>query len=147
MFFLFHLSSKKRGENFICFYTKNLECSDLIGTQKISDSEDDNNELIHFEPRFLYNAILDGNCVVLNSINEAPSRVIERLNVVLLDKKNNEKEEVFDVPENSREPVIKINKDFRIICTSNFDKINQIFPVFVNRFEVIVLEDQLKKQI
>jgi len=139
------LSSKKKNETFICFCTKNLECTDLIGTQKISDSSenDDNNELIKFEPRFLYNSIKEGNCVVLDCINEAPSRVIERLNG-LLDKKNSDKEAVFEVPENSKKPLIKIDQDFRIICTSNFEKINQISPAFVNRFEVIVLEDQLK---
>ena len=114
------LSSKKSDETFICFCTKNLECSDLIGTQKISDSSEDNNELIKFEPRFLYNVIIGGDCVVLDCINEAPSRVIERLNG-LLDKKNSDKEEVFEVPENTKKPLIKINKDFRIICTSNFE--------------------------
>ncbi len=130
----------------ICYCTKNLECSDLIGTQKISDSKEDeseDNELIKFEPRFLYKSIKKGNCVILDCINEAPSRVIERLNS-LLDKKNSKKEAIFEVPENTKEPVIKINENFRIICTSNFDKINQISPAFVNRFEVIVLEDQLK---
>jgi len=131
-------------EKFICYCTKNLECSDLIGTQKISDSSDNNNpELIKFEKGFLFNAIAKGHCVVLDSINEAPSRVIERLNG-LLDKKNNKKEAYFEVPENTQDSRIKINRNFRIICTSNFDKINQISPAFVNRFEVIVLEDQLK---
>ena len=115
----------------------------LIGTQKIADSSGDDGELIKFDPRFLYNAIVEGNCVVLDCINETPSRVIERLNG-LLDKKNSDKENVFEVPENTKKPLIKINKDFRIICTSNFEKINQISPAFVNRFEVIVLEDQLK---
>ena len=137
------IKSEKTDEKFICFCTKNLECSDLIGTQKITDSSEDENELIKFEPRFLYEAIENGNCVVLDSINEAPSRVIERLNG-LLDKKNSKKEEKFEVPENSAKPKININNDFRIICTSQFDKINQISPAFVNRFEVIVLEDQLK---
>ena len=136
------IKTNKINESFVCFCTKNLECSDLIGTQKISDSGDDN-ELLKFDPRFLYNAISEGNCVVLDCINEAPSRVIERLNG-LLDKKNSKKEEIFEVPENTSNPEIKINRDFRIICTSNFDKINQISPAFVNRFEVIVLEDQLK---
>ena len=101
-------------EIFICYCTKNLECSDLIGTQKISDN-----------------------------INEALSRVIERLNG-LLDKNNNKKEAYFEVPENTQESRIKINKNFRIICSSNFDKINQISLAFVNRSEVIVIEDQLK---
>jgi len=38
------LSSKESDETFICFCTKNLECSDLIGTQKIADSSKDDNE-------------------------------------------------------------------------------------------------------
>ena len=137
------IKKKKIDDSIICFCTKNLECTDLIGTQKISDSSGNDNELIKFEPRFLYDAIIEGNCVVLDCINEAPSRVIERLNG-LLDKKNSKKEEKFEVPENTANPEININKDFRIICTSNFEKINQISPAFVNRFEVIVLEDQLK---
>ena len=38
---------------------------------------------------------------------------------------------------------MKINDNFRLICTSNYERINQMSPAFVNRFEVIVLEDQL----
>ena len=129
-------------EAFICYCTKNLEYSDLIGTQKILDSNEENNELIKFEPRFLYNSIKNGNCVILDSINEAPSRVIERING-LLDKKNKNEKAIFDVPENSEKPTIEINQNFRIICTSNFDKLNEISPSFLNRFEVIVLENQL----
>ena len=42
-----NFTSTKTEETFICFCSKNLECSDLIGTQKICDSSgDDNNELI-----------------------------------------------------------------------------------------------------
>ena len=143
LYFNKEIKSKKINNSFICFCTKNLEYTDLIGTQKISDSSGDDNELIKFEPRFLYNAIEEGNCFVLDCINEAPSRVIERLNG-LLDKKNSKKEEKFEVRENTANPEININRDFRIICISNFEKINQISPAFVNRFEVIVLEDQLK---
>ena len=94
--------------------------------------------MIKFEPRFLYNTIIEGNYVVLDSINEAPSRVIEKLNG-LLDKKNNKKETKFEVPEKSSKPKIDINRDFRIICISQYEKINQISPDFVNRLEVIVL--------
>ena len=138
------IKKEKIDESFTCFCTKNLECSDLIGAQKISDClGDDKNELIKFEPKILYNAIIKGNCIVLDNIDEAPSRVIERLNG-LLDKKNSKKEAKFGVPENTNNPEIKINEDFRIICTSNYEKINQISPAFVNRFEVITLEDQLK---
>ena len=137
-----YFNNKKR-KSFTCFCTRNLECTDLIGTQKIGDPSDNCGKLLKFESRFLYDAIKEGNCVVLDSIDEAPPRVIERLNG-LLDKKNSEKEKYFDVPENSKNSKIKIHDKFRIICTSNFKKISQISPSFLNRFEVIVLEDQLK---
>ena len=134
-------SKDKEDKSYICFCTRNLECSDLLGTQKVTSSENDN-EIIIFEPKFLYEAIQDGYSIVLDSIEEAPSRVIERLNG-LLDKKNTEEEQIFEVPENSNNPEIEIDEDFRIICTSNYKKLNQISPAFVNRFEVISLENQL----
>ena len=81
----------------ICFCTKNLECAELIGTQKLVNEygKDD----LQFVPGFLYKSIEKGNCIVLDNINEAPSRVIERLNG-LLDRKNNEEENYFEVQEN-----------------------------------------------
>ena len=64
-----------------------MESSDLIWTQKISDIQNNKNkDLLTFEPKFLYNAIVEGYFVVLDNINEASSRVIVRLNG-LLDKK------------------------------------------------------------
>ena len=140
----FNKINGKSDQSFICFCTKNLECSDLIGTQKIADPSENKVGLLTFQPRFLYKAIKNGFCIVLDSINEAPSRVIERLNG-LLDKKIIKDEEKFEVPEDSIKSEIKIHKDFRIICTTNFKQINQISPAFLNRFEVIVLENQLKE--
>lgn len=139
----FNKISGGKNKSYICYCTRNLECSDLIGTQKLSDASKKENEIIVFKPRFLYKAINKGNCIVLDSINEAPSRVIERLNG-LLDKKNSKKEEKFEVPEDSTKSEISIHKNFRIICTSSFKNVSQISPSFVNRFLVIVLEDQLK---
>ena len=127
--------NQKKTPTFFC--TRNLEISDLIGAQKLEDSK------IQFRPGFLYDAIKEGYCVVLDSIDEAPSIVIERING-LLDKKNNDKENIFEVPEESSDSKIEIEKHFRIICTTTFSKLNQISPSFVNRFEVIALEDQLK---
>ncbi len=64
-----------------------MESSDLIRTQKISDIQNNKNQdLLTFEPKFLYNIIVEGYFVVLDNINEASSRVIVRLNG-LLDKK------------------------------------------------------------
>ena len=75
--------------------------------------------------------------------NEANATVGERLNG-LLDKKNNEEETYFDVPENTEELQVKIHKNFRMICTCDINKIKEMSPAFVNRFDVIVLENQLE---
>ena len=138
----FNFLKKHEDKSFICFCTKNLECSDLLGTHKLVNDTEKKSGLLKFEPRFLYEAIKNGNCVVLDSINEASSKVIERLNG-LLDKKILKGEKKFEVPEESSESKIEIHKNFRIICTSNFQNIDQISPAFVNRFEVVVLENQL----
>ena len=135
---------KKKKKNYICYCTKNLERTDLIGSQKLVNPKDKeySTELLKFKKGVLYKAIEKGFSIVLDNINEAPSRVIERLND-LLDKKNNENEKILEIPENTKQPFIKINDNFRIICTSNYNNLSQMSPAFINRFEVIVLEDQL----
>ena len=132
---------KSNGAFYLC--TKNIQCSDLIGAQKPSDKMNESNELLEWKKGFLCLAIETGDCVVLDSIDEAPSTLTERLNG-LLDKKNDDSERKFDVPENPKEPQIDIHKNFRMICTSNIDKVNEMSPAFVNRFDVIVLEDQIE---
>jgi len=132
---------KTEGGFYLC--TKNIQCSDLIGVQKPSGRIDESNELLEWKKGFLCIAIEKGDCVILDNIDEAPSTLTERLNG-LLDKKNNDSEKKFDVPENPNEPQINIHDNFRIICTSNIDKINEMSPAFVNRFDVIVLEDQIE---
>ena len=132
---------KSNGAFYLC--TKNIQCSDLIGVQKPSGKMNESNELLEWKKGFLCLAIESGDCVVLDSIDEAPSTLTERLNG-LLDKKNDDSERKFDVPENPKEPQIDIHVNFRMICTSSIDKINEMSPAFVNRFDVIVLEDQIE---
>ena len=78
--------------------TKNLQCSDLIGQTKPGPKSDNSksNEMLKFKPFLLVEAIEKGRIVVLDCINEANATVGERLNG-LLDKKNNEEEEYFDL--------------------------------------------------
>ena len=134
-------NKKKKIKNYVCYCTKNLERSDLIGSQKLvsTKNKEYSTELLKFKKGILFKAIEKGFSIVLDNINEAPSKVIERLND-LLDKKNNENEKILEIPENTKQPFIRINDNFRIICTSNYEKLNQMSTVFVNRFEVIVLE-------
>ena len=132
------------NNNCLCLCTKNLQCSDLIGqTKPCPKSDSGNNEILKFKPGFLVEAIENGKTVVLDCINEANATVGERLNG-LLDKKNNAEEEFFDLPENTEKLKIPIHKNFRMICTCNINNIKDMSPAFVNRFDVIVLENQLE---
>ena len=135
-----------QNENCLCLCTKNLQYSDLIGQTKPCPKNDksESNEILKFIPGFLVEAIKQGKTVVLDCINEANATVGERLNG-LLDKKNNDEEEYFDLPENTEELRIRIHKKFRMICTCNINNIKDMSPAFVNRFDVIVLENQLDK--
>ena len=137
---------ENKNESCLCLCTKNLQCSDLIGQTKPCPKNDksESNEILKFIPGFLVEAIKEGKTVVLDCINEANATVGERLNG-LLDKKNNADEEYFDLPENTEELRIPIHKNFRMICTCNINNIKDMSPAFVNRFDVIVLENQLEK--
>ena len=134
-----------QNESCLCLCTKNLQCSDLIWQTKPcpKNEKSDNNEILKFIPGFLVEAIKQGKTVVLDCINEANATVGERLNG-LLDKKNNAEEEYFDLPENTEELRIPIHKNFRMIRTCNINNIKDMSPAFVNRFDVIVLENQLE---
>jgi len=131
--------------NCLCLCSKNLQCSDLIGQTKPcpKNNNADSNEILKFIPGFLVEAIEKGMTVVLDCINEVNATFGERLNG-LLDKKNNEAENYFDLPENAEKQRIPIHHNFRMICTSNINHIKEMSPYFVNRFDVIVLENQIE---
>ena len=69
----------------------------------------ENNKILEFKEGFLVKANKTGRSVVLDCINEANATLGERLNS-LLDKKNNEEETYFDIPQNTEELQIKIYK-------------------------------------
>ena len=129
-----------------CICTNKLECSDLLGSQKPSDKIQEGEEMLVWKNGFLTEGIKNGYTVVLDNINEAPSTVTERLNG-LLDKTYDDKEAFFELPENPNESRIKINTNFRIICVCEYDKIKKMSPAFINRFDVIVLDDLFDKSI
>ena len=148
---------KKKIEPYLCICSKKLQCEDLIGitipnfTNQIesdtsgneANREDyNNNEILKFKEGFLVKAIKKGRCVIFDQINEAPSTVYERLNG-LLDKKYNDEDNTFPIPEYSDKVKPKIKKNFRIICTCNSAKLKNISPAFLSRFDIIYLENQL----
>lgn len=62
----------------------------------------------------------------------------------LLDKKYDRKEKYFEVPENPNyKQGVLMDDRFRLLCICNIEKVNSMSPAFVNRFDMIFLEDQL----
>ena len=122
----FSKRGKSKDNTYLCICSKKLQCEDLIGITfpnisnklDIDTSETDNskkndkynNEILKFKEGFLVKAIKEGKCVIFDQINEAPSTVYERLNG-LLDKKYNDDDNTFPVPENSEKTSIKIKKN------------------------------------
>ena len=73
-------------------------------------------------------------CPVLESIDEAPPRVTERLNG-LLDEKYYNQDKYFDIPENPSNPRVLIKDSFRILATANIENISKMSPSLLNRFD------------
>ena len=134
---------KKKKNEFFCICSENITCADLIGRQRASSEVDAGQQIIEWQSGFLLNAIEYGKCVVLDCLEEAPSTVTERLNS-LLDKKYDGKYSIFNVYENPNNNEILIHDDFRLVCTCEIENIKKMSPAFINRFDVIVFENQLE---
>ena len=136
--------------HFIC--TEETKCSDLIGYHTPKNEEEINNgddTIMEWKEGFLTKSIKEGHIVILDNLNEANSTITERLNG-LLDFKYDENKDKgdkkrFDIPENPLESSIIIHNNFRIIGISDLDKITKMSPAFLNRFDIIVLENELEE--
>ena len=133
---------------YYCECTEELKCSDLIGNQYPSFNNIDGNlnsqQLMKWEDGFLTLAINKGKCCILDNIEEAPATITERLNGLLDKKLNLEKDPIFEIPECPEKKYVKINKNFRLLCICNYNSISKMSPAFLNRFDIVTLEDQMK---
>jgi len=77
-------------------------------------------------------------------LDQASATFTKRLNGLLNQKYDDTEKSKFDVPENPQKSEIIIHKNFRLVYTTDIHKIYQMSPAFVNRFDVIVFEDQLE---
>ena len=139
-------TNNKDEEFYYCECTEDLKCSDLIGNQypSLNLANEETQQLMKWEDGFLTNAIIEGKCCILDDIEEAPSTVTERLNGLLDKKLDIEKERIFEIPECPNRRQVKINKNFRLICICNYNNLSKMTPAFLNRFDIITLEDQIK---
>lgn len=138
--------NSSQDESFFCICSEEIKVADLVGHQAPSGKSDGTSELIKWQDGFLTKAVIQGMCCVLESLDEAPATVLERLNG-LLDQKYDKNDRYFDIPENSANPQVKIKEQFRIIATSNIEKLSQMSPAVLNRFDIIVLENQIDDDI
>ena len=129
-----------------CICTEDTKVADLVGHQSPAGKAEAGDEIIKWISGFLTDAIKEGKCCVLESIDEAPATVTERLNG-LLDQKYDNQVRYFDIPENPKEKKIAITDSFRILATCDIEEIGFISPAFLNRFDIIVLEDQIDNNI
>ena len=139
-----HNGNNNNYVHFIC--TEETKCSDLIGYHSPKKEEErDNENILEWKEGFLTDSIKNGKIVILDNLQEANSIVTERLNS-LLDFKydKNIMERKFDIPENPLENSIIIHKNFRIIGVCNIEQLMKMSPAFLNRFDIITLENQLE---
>ena len=137
------INKSKDSDSYFCMVTEETKISDLIGKLIPVKNPKAGQELIDWNSAFLLKAIKKGKCAVLDGIDNARSIVTERLNS-LLDETYAKEDKYFDVPENPKEPKVLISPNFRLLCTAKINKINQMSPAFVNRFDIIVLENQIE---
>ncbi|KAL6122770.1 hypothetical protein NUSPORA_00027 [Nucleospora cyclopteri] len=111
------------------------ETSDFIGRYTGNNSE------FYFKKGPLVNAMLNGDWVILDELNLAPSDVLESLNRLLDD--NNE---VF-IPETDE--IIKPHKNFRLFATQNISYIGRkgLAKSFRNRFVEILVPDKTDQEV
>ena len=96
-------------------------------------------------PEILTKAIQGRKVNILDNIEQFQPTTIKRLNPSLY---KNYKDELakIEVPKNPDWPIINIHKDYRLLSTTtNIEKLNKLSPAFINSFDIIILEDQLKE--
>ena len=142
----FYSKSNEDFYHFIC--TEETKCSDLIGCHSPKKEQDINKteNILEWKEGFLTDSVKNGKIVILDNLQEANSIVTERLNSLLDFKYDDKKgkDRIFDIPENPLESSIKIHKNFRIIGVCNINHIIKMSPAFLNRFDLINLENQIE---
>ena len=135
---------EKRKENFLFIFSPETTVSDMIGkfTPK-ADTVDSSSGLFEWRNGPLTLAVKYGYSGVFDNISSAQAKVIESLNA-LLDPKDTEEDYYFEIPQNTKEPKIRIHNDFLFVATCDLNNIEKLSPAFLNRFTVINLENQLE---
>jgi midasin (ATPase involved in ribosome maturation) len=139
----YYSSFKQKNKSFCIICTPETTIADLIRRLIPLPKNEIGNEIIIFKEGPLTTAVIEGYCGVLDNIHFAPAKVSERLNS-LLDPKESSEDFLFEIPEISKNPIIKIHEDFRLIATASDEYLDSMSPALLNRFTIINLDDQLQ---
>ena len=83
--------------------------------------------------------------MIFDEIREVSKNILGRLNILFDKRYYGNKEEYFYLSEDSEKMRILIHDNFRIICTFKLRNIKQLSPSFINRFDIILLENQIEE--
>ncbi|OHT01916.1 hypothetical protein TRFO_31156 [Tritrichomonas foetus] len=140
-----HIRSKKPSKIFIC--NPEMTIGDVIGRYMALKSESNDANIAKYDTPIKWvhgpvvKSIMNGECMILDQIDTAPSTILERLNSLFdgIGRKNFE----FITHENSENPVVTVHEDFRIVATSSIKGLNSLSPALLNRFTIIYMDEQL----
>ena len=135
--------SRNKNKDFTFVFTEETTIGDLIGRFVPTSSKNSENNIIRWENGPLTEAIINGYSGLFLNIDLVESKILERINC-LLDEKEKEFDNTFQITENPNLKQIIINKYFRFYCTCSIDKLDYLSDAFSNRLTVIVIDDQLE---
>ena len=135
--------SGNKDHDFTFVFTEETTIGDLIGRFVPTSSNNSENNIIKWENGPLTDAILNGYSGLFLNIDLVEPKILERINC-LLDEKEKESDNIFQITENPNLNNIIIDKKFRFYCTCPIDKLDSLSDAFLNRLTVIVIDDQLE---
>lgn len=136
--------SRNKNKGFTFVFTEETTLGDLIGRFVPASSNNSENNVIKWENGPLTDAIINGYSGLFLNIDLVEPKIIERINC-LLDEKEKEYDNTFQITENPNLNKIAINTNFRFYCTCPFDKLDSISDAFLNRLTIIMIDDQLEE--
>ena len=136
--------SRYKNKDFTFVFTEETTIGDLIGRFIPTSSKKSENNIIKWENGPLTEAIINGYSGLFLNIDLVEPKILERINC-LLDEKERDSDNTFQITENPNLNKILINKNFRFYCTCPIEKLDTLSDAFSNRLTVIMIDDQIEE--
>ena len=137
--------SRYKNKDFTFVFTEETTIGDLIGRFiPTSSSKKAENNIIEWKNGPLTEAIINGYSGLFLNIDLVEPKILERINC-LLDEKEKESDNKFQIIENPNLNEISIDNNFRFYCTCTIDRLDSLSDAFSNRLTIIMIDDQLEE--